>query len=549
MPKKEKKKRNLKYLYFLIPVLILMFVLAIGIKNERSGYRKVNGGYLYRFETEDYETVYTERFQEERDEKIEEIKTLRNYTFQNILMVMNPYQTNTNSLYVYFETSTPSKLRYTVHVNQSDIRDYTNTLYTEDGYTTTHEYLLTGLIPDTVNHITLELINENGDVTNTKSVDIQTGSLLSNKKVQLEKTEGESEEKLSNGLYAILGNDSNKTYFLCLYDNDGVIRSEIPLTGYRADRLLFQDDLLYMSVGMNQIVALNRLGQVERVYSLGNYEMHHDYVFGKDGTLLVLADEKDADTVEDLVLSLDLETGDVEKLIDLKDLFGSYMELTNLPEDQDQLDWMHINSLQYDEETESVLLSSRETSTIIKLNDIYEEPTIDYLIGAESFWEGTEFQDQLLTKIGDFTLQSGQHSITLVKDEKLSDEEYYIYLYNNNYGVSTTKPDYNWVENYPGIGTEREAKEEDTITSQYYKYLVNEKERTFELVDQFQVDYSGIVSSVQDINGNTVVDSGMTSTFTEYDPDHQLIAKFDVLNDNLIYRVYKYDFMNYWFTE
>lgn len=549
MPKKEKKKRNLKYLYFLIPVLILMFVLAIGIKNERSGYRKVNGGYLYRFETEDYETVYTERFQEERDEKIEEIKTLRNYTFQNILMVMNPYQTNTNSLYAYFETSTPSKLRYTVHVNQSDIKDYTNTLYTEDGYTTTHEYLLTGLIPDTVNHITLELINENGDVTNTKSVDIQTGSLLSNKKAQLEKTEGESEEKLSNGLYAVLGNDSNKTYFLCLYDNDGVIRSEIPLTGYRADRLLFQDDLLYMSVGMNQIIALNRLGQVERVYSLGNYEMHHDYVFGKDGTLLVLATEKDADTVEDLVLSLDLETGDVEKLIDLKDLFGSYMELTTLPEDQDQLDWMHINSLQYDEETESVLLSSRETSTIIKLNNIYEEPTIDYLIGAESFWEGTEFQDQLLTKIGDFTLQSGQHSITLVKDEKLSDEEYYIYLYNNNYGVSTTKPDYNWVENYPGIGTEREVKEEDTITSQYYKYLVNEKERTFELVDQFQVDYSGIVSSVQDINGNTVVDSGMTSTFTEYDPDHQLIAKFNVLNDNLIYRVYKYDFMNYWFTE
>ena len=549
MPKKEKKKRNLKYLYFLIPVLILMFVLAIGIKNERSGYRKVNGGYLYRFETEDYETVYTERFQEERDEKIEEIKTLRNYTFQNILMILNPYQTNTNSLYVYFETSTPSKLRYTVHVNQSDIKDYTNTLYTEDGYTTTHEYLLTGLIPDTVNHITLELINENGDVTNTKSVDIQTGSLLSNKKAQLEKTEGESEEKLSNGLYAVLGNDSNKTYFLCLYDNDGVIRSEIPLTGYRADRLLFQDDLLYMSVGMNQIIALNRLGQVERVYSLGNYEMHHDYVFGKDRTLLVLATEKDADTVEDLVLSLDLETGDVEKLIDLKDLFGSYMELTTLPEDQDQLDWMHINSLQYDEETESVLLSSGETSTIIKLNDIYEEPTIDYLIGAESFWEGTEFQDQLLTKIGDFTLQSGQHSITLVKDEKLSDEEYYIYLYNNNYGVSTTKPDYNWVENYPGIGTERETKEEDTITSQYYKYLVNEKERTFELVDQFQVDYSGIVSSVQDINGNTVVDSGMTSTFTEYDPDHQLIAKFDVLNNNLIYRVYKYDFMNYWFTE
>ena len=41
----------------------------------------------------------------------------------------------------------------------------------------------------------------------------------------------------------------------------------------------------------------------------------------------------------------------------------------------------------------------------------------------------------------------------------------------------------------------------------------------------------------------------MTSTFTEYDKNHNLIAKFDILNDTLIYRVYKYDFMNYWFTK
>ena len=69
-------KRKWKYLYFLIPIIILAVVLVIGIRNERSGYRKVNGGYLYRFKTEDYKTVYTEQFQEERDEKIEEIEYL-----------------------------------------------------------------------------------------------------------------------------------------------------------------------------------------------------------------------------------------------------------------------------------------------------------------------------------------------------------------------------------------------------------------------------------------------------------------------------------------
>ena len=95
-------KKKWKYLYFLIPITILIIVLGIGIKNERSGYRKVNGGYLYRFKTENYKTVYTEEFQKDRDKEIEDIKNTRNYSFQNSLMILNPYQTNTNSLYLYF---------------------------------------------------------------------------------------------------------------------------------------------------------------------------------------------------------------------------------------------------------------------------------------------------------------------------------------------------------------------------------------------------------------------------------------------------------------
>ena len=76
-------KKKWKYLYFLIPITILIIVLGIGIKNERSGYRKVNGGYLYRFKTENYKTVYTEEFQKDRDKEIEDIKNTRNYSFQN----------------------------------------------------------------------------------------------------------------------------------------------------------------------------------------------------------------------------------------------------------------------------------------------------------------------------------------------------------------------------------------------------------------------------------------------------------------------------------
>ena len=34
--------------------------------------------------------------------------------------------------------------------------------------------------------------------------------------------------------------------------------------------------------------------------------------------------------------------------------------------------------------------------------------------------------------------------------------------------------DFNWVENYPGIGTKRKAEKGDNFKSQYYKYLINE---------------------------------------------------------------------------
>ena len=48
-----------------------------------------------------------------------------------------------------------------------------------------------------------------------------------------------------------------------------------------------------------------------------------------------------------------------------------------------------------------VLLSSRETSTVIKLTDIYGTPTVDWLMGSPDFWAGSGFEDKLLQAQGD----------------------------------------------------------------------------------------------------------------------------------------------------
>ena len=69
---------------------------------------------------------------------------------------------------------------------------------------------------------------------------------------------------------------------------------------------------------------MNRLGQVTKVYDLGNYKLHHDYVFDENGNMLILATDTTQDSVEDIVLKLDVNSGEVTEVLDLGDLFGEY---------------------------------------------------------------------------------------------------------------------------------------------------------------------------------------------------------------------------------
>ena len=191
-----------------------------------------------------------------------------------------------------------------------------------------------------------------------------------------------AESSVSNGLYVILGNDSDGLDFMYYYDNQGVLRGEVPLIGYRSHRLLFQNGRMYYSISQTKIAAVNSLGQVEQVYDTKDYILHHDYVFDDEGDLLVLATDTQSDSVEDQILLLDDETGEITMEFDLGDLLGDYKQSCTRSPDE-ELDWMHINSIQWLGD-ETVILSSRETSSILKISGLYlslihiSEPTRPY---------------------------------------------------------------------------------------------------------------------------------------------------------------------------
>lgn len=485
--------------------------------------------------------TYNAEEQQKIADELEKKKESQEYTLSNMLIEYNPFGTNTQSLYVYFETDSAVKVSYTIHVKEDDIADFSRNVYQDEEYQKEHEFQVIGLIPDTENTITFYITNEDGS-TDTKEIVYEMGSLYGEEAVQLDTDVKQSADKLEDGLYVVLGNDSTSMDFMYYYDNNGVLRGEVPLLGYRSHRLIFDENSMYYSISEKKMAQVNRLGQVTKVYDLGNYKLHHDYVFDENGNMLILATDTTQDSVGDIVLKLDVNSGEVTEVLDLGDLFGEYKK-TCVKNSSDELDWMHINTIQYIGNG-SVLLSSRETSTIIKVDNIYDGPVVSYMIGEKDFWKDTSYVSLLLNKKGDFTIQGGQHTITYETDESLADGQYYLYMFDNNIGISETRPDYDW----SSIGL-KVSSAVDGKNSKYYKYLVDENEGTFELVDSFKVPYSGYVSSAQETGDNVLVDSGLKGTFTEYDVDHKAIVTYKMDYEKFIYRVFKYKFDGFYFEK
>lgn len=499
--------------------------------------------------------IYSADYSAKIHKRIQTLKKKNTYTQRDPLLIHDPYGTNNLSIYVYFKSDDAVKTSYTISVSDESVEDYS--VDVEASYKKTHEFQLIGLTPNKTNVIEFTYTKADGSTT-TKTVEYKMGDLLGEAEAQLTETEtskklGTSATKLSDGLYAILGNDSDDIDCMYYYDKYGNIRGEVPLRGYRSHRILIKDGLMYYSISQYKIAVVDSLGQVKNVISTGKYILHHDYAFDDDGNLLVLASEEkksySESSNEDLIIRIDVKTGKILNKVDISTLLSSYKKTCTKTEASDGsekgMDWLHLNSIQWTGD-DSIIVSSRETSTIMKVSNISSDPTIDYMIGEESFWENTDYSSLLLTKVGTFSNTGGQHSVTYEKDSSLPDGQYYLYLYNNNFGGSASQPEYKW-SRISGINTtsnyQMKSAALSSAKSYYYKYLVDEKAGTYKLVKSFAVPYSSYISSVQDYDSSIIVDSGGQGILGEYDSSGNLLKQYTIkMSKYMVYRVYKYDF-------
>lgn len=166
----------------------------------------------------------------------------------------------------------------------------------------------------------------------------------------------------------------------------------------------------YNSTGL---IELDMLGKIYKEYRLpGNY--HHDQFEMEDGNLLILTQDFHRDTVEDMCVLVDRETGEILKEWDIKSV---------LPQDvggsgsQDAHDWFHNNSVWYDQKTHSLTLSGRHQDAIINID--YESGSLNWVVGDPEGWPQELVGKYFFKPVGDlenFDWPYEQHAALICPD-------------------------------------------------------------------------------------------------------------------------------------
>ncbi|WP_088186734.1 aryl-sulfate sulfotransferase [Desulfosporosinus sp. FKA] len=327
-----------------------------------------------------------------------------NYTLDNPLIVLNPYEIAPLTAMILFNTPVACETTIVVKGKKhpGDIRH-------TFPCTTKHILPVFGLYADYENSVDIILSN-----SERNTIQIKTDPLPSD--VAVATSIKTTPEYMGNNMMLLTTAMRSKP---AGYDYAGDIRW-YSNTNFNFDLkrmpnghlLVGTERLVKMPYFTSGLYEMSFSGKIYKEYVLPS-GYHHDQFVMEDGNILVLTFDFYSGTVEDTCVLLDHKTGEILKKWDFK---------TILPQDvagsgsQDEHDWFHNNAVWYDKKTNTLTLSGRHQDAIINLD--YETGNLNWIIGDPEGWPQDMVDNYFFTPVGDgdFDWQYEQHACVVLPD-------------------------------------------------------------------------------------------------------------------------------------
>lgn len=405
----------------------------------------------------------------EIDAQVEAELASGNYTLKEPLVILNPYKISPLTAMILFQTEEEQRVHITVK-GKTEAAD----LSFESEAATAHRIPVIGLYPSTENTVIVELLDSDGKVTGTQELAIQTEGLPDKLQdiIRPVTTSGSS----AFALTLVSGQQSS---FPFAYDCNGDIRwyfdketANYGLYGLSDGRMIFQDTGGYVPSHQKpqstNLYEMDYLGRAYRMYYLPGGS-HHEVIEKEPGGNLLALTSSMKGHFENEIVEIDRETGAIVNELELEDIFGdTYV---------DKMDWAHINTVSWQEDEDTILISARNLHSAIKINWTTHE--LVWILSDPRFWEDTGFEDYVLEPEGDFTWHFQQHTIyQLSADLDGNPDTVELSLF-DNHQVGSRKVDYF----------------DDAEESYAIVYSIDEVRRTVSQIKRLPVIYSKITSN------------------------------------------------------
>lgn len=393
------------------------------------------------------------------------------YTWDDPMVILNPYQISPLTAVVLFDTEEEYGVRFTVK-GKTAAADISG----EIDAASSHRVPIIGLYPGEDNTVVLELLDDSGRVKDSQEITITTEALPESLTDVIEpvETSGESAYDLT----MVYG---QRTHLPFAYDCMGDIRwymnketGNYGLYMLSNCRMIWQDTAGYVpnleKPQSTNLYELDYLGRAYNMYYLSGGSHHEVIEKEPGGNLLVLTSSMQSHC-EDKVEEIDRQTGAVVNELKLQDIIKCKYE--NL------VDWAHINTVSYQPETDTILLSVRNLESVIKVNWTTKE--IQWILCDPRFWEGTDYEKYVLKADGDFIYQFQQHTAYQIDTDLDGDDQTIEITMFDNHFLWRRKKDIDYYDK--------------TEESYLLVYSVNEAEGTVKQIKKIPTVWSKITSA------------------------------------------------------